>query len=102
MQRGEIWWGYMGTKTRPVVLVSREAEIQIRRCVLAAPVTSRIRGLDSEVPLSQEDGLQKNCVANTSDIGLVSKARLIRRISILSPSKRDALNAALRFSLGLD
>jgi mRNA interferase MazF len=102
MQRGEIWWGYLGTKTRPVVLVSRDAEIQARRYVLAAPVTSRIRGLDSEVPLGQDDGLGKNCVANASDIGLVAKSRLIRRISTLSASKREALDAALRFSLGLD
>ena len=102
MQRGEIWWAFMGTKTRPIVLVSRDAEIQVRRFILAAPVTSRIRRIDSEVSLGQEDGLSKNCVANTSDIGLVAKTRLIRRIAALSPSKRDALDAALRFSLGLD
>ncbi|HXT01750.1 MAG TPA: type II toxin-antitoxin system PemK/MazF family toxin [Elusimicrobiota bacterium] len=92
----------MGTKPRPVVLVSRDSEIQVRRLILAAPVTSRIRRLDSEVLLGQEDGLHKSCVANTSNVGLVSKARLIRRISTLSSSKRDALDAALLFSLGLD
>ena len=102
MQRGEIWWAFMGTKTRPIVLVSRDAEIQVRRFILAAPVTSHIRRIDSEVSLGQEDGLRKNCVANTSDIGLVAKTRLIRKIAALSPSKRDALDTALRFSLGLD
>jgi len=102
MQRGEIWWGFMGAKTRPVVLVSRDSEIQARRFILVAPVTSRIRQIDSEVTLGEEDGLHKPCVISTSNIGLVTKNRLIRRISTLSCTKRDALDAALRFSLGLD
>ena len=102
MHRGEIWWALMGPKTRPVVLVSCEAQIEVRRLILAAPVTSRIRHIDSEVPLGPEDGLHKPCAVNTSSIGLIPKTRLIRRIAALSPSKRDALDAALRFSLGLD
>ena len=102
MRRGEIWWALMGPKSRPIVLVSCDAQIEARRLILAAPVTTRIRKIDSEVPLGPEDGLFKSCAANTSNIGLVAKSRLIRRISALSPSKRDALDAALRFSLGLD
>jgi mRNA-degrading endonuclease toxin of MazEF toxin-antitoxin module len=92
----------MGPKARPIVLVSCDAHIEVRRLILAAPVTTRIRKIDSEVPLGPEDGLQKLCAANTSSIGLVAKTRLIRRIAALSAAKQDALDAALRFSLGLD
>jgi mRNA interferase MazF len=92
----------MGMKTRPIVLVSRDSHIQTRRMVLASPVTTRIRGMESEVGLGPEDGLPKPCVANVSSIELISKNRIIRRIAALSPFKRDALDAALRFSLGLD
>lgn len=102
MRRAEIWWGLMGPKTRPLVLVSCDAQIEVRSLILAAPITTRIRRIDSEVPLGPEEGLPKSCAINTSNIGLVSKARLIRKISVLSPAKRDALDAALRFSLGLD
>jgi mRNA interferase MazF len=102
MHRGEVWWAYMGTKTRPIVLVSRDSHIETRSLVLAAPVTGRIRRMESEVPLGPEDGLSKPCVANASSIELVAKTRLVRRIAALSAAKRDALDAALRYSLGLD
>lgn len=102
MRRGEIWWAMMGMKTRPVVLVSRDSHLQTRSMVLAAPVTTRIRRMEAEVALGPEDGLQKTCVANASSIELISKSRIVRRISVLSSSKREALDAALRFSLGLD
>lgn len=102
MRRGELWWAFMGPKVRPIVLVSCNPQIEVRQLILAAPVTSRIRNIDSEVPLGPADGLLKDCAANTSSIELVSKARLIRRIAPLSPSKLDALDDALRFSLGLD
>ena len=92
----------MGTKTRPIVLISRDSHINTRSMFLASPVTTRIRRIEAEVPLGPEDGLPKPCVINTSSINLVSKPRLVRRIATLSHSKRDALDAALRFSLGLD
>lgn len=102
MRRGEVWWAMMGMKTRPIVLVSRDSHIQTRSMILASPVTTRIRRMESEVPLGPEDGLQKPSVINTSSTELISKTRVVRRIAALSPSKRDALDAALRFSLGLD
>jgi mRNA-degrading endonuclease toxin of MazEF toxin-antitoxin module len=58
--------------------------------------------MEAEIALGEEDGLPRACVANTSNIELVSKTRIIRKISTLSPAKRDALDAALRYSLGLD
>lgn len=102
MRRSEVWWALMRPKPRPVVLVSRDADIEVRGLVLTAPVTTRVRGLLSEVPLGPADGLRKPCAANASNIGLVAKSLLVRKIATLSPSKRDALDAALRYSLGLD
>jgi mRNA-degrading endonuclease toxin of MazEF toxin-antitoxin module len=87
---------------RPVVLVSRDAHLETRGMVLAAPVTARVRGLESEVRLGPEDGLLKPCAVNASSVALIAKTRLLRRIGALSPAKRGELDAALRFSLGLD
>ena len=102
MRRGEVWWALLKPKTRPVVLVSRDSHIDTRQIILAAPVSTRMRGLESQVPLGTEDGLPKPCVADAGSLIMVKKSHLIRRIAALSPSKRDALDAALRFSLGLD
>ena len=102
MRRGEIWWSLLNPKTRPVVLVSRESHLKTRELILAVPITTRVRGLESEVALGPEDGLSKTCVADAGSLITVKKSSMIRRISALTSSKRDALDAALRFSLGLD
>ena len=102
MRRGEVWWGLLKPKTRPVVIVSRESHIDKREILLAIPVTARSRGLESQVPLGPEDGLAKFCVADAGSVVSIQKSHLIRRIAALSVSKRDELDAALRFSLGLD
>jgi mRNA-degrading endonuclease toxin of MazEF toxin-antitoxin module len=102
MRRGEVWWGLVKPKTRPFILVSRESHIEKRDMVLAVPVTARMRGLESQVALGPEDGLAKPCAADAGSLVTINKSHLVRRIAALSPAKRDALDAALRFSLGLD
>jgi mRNA interferase MazF len=74
----------------------------MRAFVVTAPVTTRVRNLKSEVHLGPEDGLPKPCVVNTSTLETIPKTALIRRLATLSPSKRDAVDKALSFSLGLD
>ena len=61
MRRAEVWWALMEPVARPVVLVSRDAHLETRAMVLAAPVTARVRGLESEVPLGPEEGLRRPC-----------------------------------------
>ena len=102
MRRSEIWWALVHPKPRPVVLLSRDALISLRAFVVVAPVTTRIRRLRSEVELGPEDGLPKACVINASTLEMIPKTALVRRLTSLSPSKRDAVDSALRFSLGLD
>jgi mRNA-degrading endonuclease toxin of MazEF toxin-antitoxin module len=102
MRRAELWWALMEPVARPVVVVSRDAHVEARSALLAAPVTARARGTASEIPLGPEDGVFKPCVVNAAGVGLIAKSRLVRRIGLLSPAKRAALDAALRFSLGLE
>jgi mRNA interferase MazF len=65
-------------------------------------VTTTVRGIPSEVPLGRRDGLPKKCVANADNIVTIPKHWLHSRISALSREKVEALDSALRFSLGLD
>ncbi len=59
MTRGEIWWAELAGDAgfRPVAIVSRAAGTEHRRNVIVAEITRVIRGLPSEVPLSQADGM---------------------------------------------
>lgn len=102
MRRSEVWWALTHPKPRPVVLLSRDSQIAARAFVITAPVTTRVRNLRSEVPLGPEDGLPKSCVVNASTVEMIPKTTLVRRLTALSPSKREAVDSALRYALGLD
>jgi mRNA-degrading endonuclease toxin of MazEF toxin-antitoxin module len=46
--------------------------------------------------------MHRPCVADAGSLKLLNKTALTRRIGALSGIKREALDAALRFALGLD
>ncbi len=51
MKRGEIWWAELAPPAgrRPVLLLSRNEAYAVRELVMVAPLTTRIRGIPSEV-----------------------------------------------------
>lgn len=104
MRRGEIWWARLPAPygTRPVVLLSRDRAIEVRQLVIVGLLTRRIRGIASEVPLGPAEGLPKPCVANLDVLLTMDKNLLARKAGSLGPGKLSALNAALRFALGLE
>ena len=83
------------------MIVSRDAAVRVRPVVTIAPVTRTVRGLESEVPLGPEDGLRQACVANCDNLETASKSRLTKRIGTLNSEKLVALDAALRYALGI-
>lgn len=104
MRRGEVWWANLPVPAgrRPVVLLSRDESYTVRSMVTVAPVTTRIRGLHSEVSLGREDGLPSACVANLDTIQTVAKARLETRIASLSSTKVQEIEEAIHFALALE
>ena len=103
VRKGEVWWASLPEPAgrRPVVVLSRDDANRVRQLVIVAPVTTRIRHIASEVPLTREDGLPKACVANVDTITTIPKDRLDGRIATLAPHKVAALERALRFVFAL-
>ena len=103
MRRGEVWWALLPEPVgrRPVVLLSRNEAYQVRELITVAPVTSRIRGIPTEVELGPGDGLPKKCVVNLDSITTIPKRALVERITTLEAEKLLAVEQALRFALGL-
>jgi mRNA interferase MazF len=87
-------------KQRPVVVLTRESAIAYLSAVTVAPVTSTLRGVPSEVRLSEADGMKGACAVNLHNLVTVSKAHLGRRVATLSPDRMKELCAALGFALG--
>ncbi|MHC4340890.1 MAG: type II toxin-antitoxin system PemK/MazF family toxin [Planctomycetota bacterium] len=104
MKRGEVWWADSPKPAgrHPVVLLSRDEAYAVRELITVAPVTTRVRKLPVEVPLGRREGLPKACVANLDSITTLSKQRLAQRTGQLPAVKMRAVDAAIRFALGLE
>ena len=89
-------------KKRPVVVLTRDSAISYLSTVTVAPITSAIRGVPSEVVLSEEDGMKSSCAVNLHNAVTVAQNRLGRRLAQLGSSRMTEICAALRFSLGCD
>jgi len=89
-------------KKRPVLVLTRNSAIAYLGTVTVAPITSTIRGVPSEVVLSEEDGMKGSCAANLHNAITISQVRLGKRVAQLNSARMGEVCAALRFSLGCD
>ena len=89
-------------KQRPVLVLTRDSAITYLSTVTVAPITSTIRGVPSEVMLTEEDGMRASCAVNLHNAVTVSQGRLGKRVAQLSAVRMKEVCAALRFSLGCD
>ena len=103
MRRGEIRWYQFKRpdKKRPVLILTRNSIIDSLNEITIAPITSRIRNIPSEVFLSAEMGLPKDCVANFDHMQTVSKTKIGSYIALLPHSKFKEVRRAIRFALDL-
>lgn len=99
-RRGQVWLADLpGDKIRPVVVLTREPVIRHLHSVVVAPVTSTVRGIPSEVPLAEDEGLRRPSVANFDNLQLVLRSRLVRPLGSLSTAKLADACRALRFAV---
>jgi len=89
-------------KKRPAVVLTRTSAIDYLSTVTVAPITSSIRGVPSEVVLSEDDGMKAPCAVNLHNVITVSRDRLGRRVAHLNSHRMHEICAAVRFSLGCD
>ena len=104
MRRGEIWWVSLPSPIgrRPVLLLSRNRAYTVRTRVTVAQISSTIRGIRSEVQLTSDDGMPRDCAVNLDEILTVPKLSLESRITTLSPDKMADVARAIRFALDIE
>lgn len=104
MRRGEVrWYTFQEPdKRRPVLILTRDSAIGYLNALTVAPITTTIRNIPSEVYLTPDDGLLTECAANLDNIQTVPKAKLGPLIAYLSRERREEVNQALGFALGLN
>jgi mRNA interferase MazF len=100
-RRGEVWLAQLD-KVRPVVILTRDPLAGLLNAVIAAPITSTIRGLSTEVPVGPADGIPHDSVANLDNTQLIARSRLRRPVGRAAPATISAICAALAIATGCD
>ena len=102
MKRGEVRWYKFAKpdKNRPVVILTRDSALEFLGEVTVAPITSTIRDIPTEVLLTKEDGMPRDCAVNLDHIQTVSKGKIGPLITTLNLARMTELRSALLFALG--
>jgi mRNA interferase MazF len=100
-RRGDVWLAQLD-KVRPVVVLTRDPLGRLLNAVLAAPVTSTVRGVSTEVAVGPADGVRLASVANLDNLQLVSRSRFVRRVGRARPGTMEALCGALAIAVDCD
>ena len=102
MRRGEIRWYTFAApdKRRPVLLLTRTSIIDMLNEIIVAPATRTIRGLATEVLLSNADGMPESCALNFDHVTLVQRSRLGAVITELLPARWPEIEQALLVACG--
>lgn len=103
MKRGEIRWYKFKTpdKKRPVLILTRNSILNYLGEVTIAPITSTVRDIPSEIFLSKNEGMQRDCAINFDYIQTVSKRKIGSLITRLSSEKLQQVREAILFALEL-
>jgi len=84
MRRGEIrWYRFAALETMTV-----------------APITTTIRDIPSEVVLTKQDGMPRDCAVNLDHLQTVPRSKIGPLITTLSPERMRELRGAVVFALG--
>ena len=88
--------------TRPALVIQNDVGNRYAATTIVAAVTSTIRIYPVTVPLRKgEGGLRRSSMVNLAQVLTVDRARLQRRVGVLSAERIALVNAAIQVSLGV-
>ncbi len=103
VRRGNVCWLELtNEKRRPALVLTRDEAIPVMQKVVIAHLTSRVRGIPTEVPLSPEDGLPRECAVSLDNVRAVPKVLLSDPIASLSGPRMHEVCRALAIATGCD
>lgn len=95
------WYRFLQPdKKRPVVILTRDSALEFLGEVTVAPITTTLRDIPTEVPLTRADGVPRDCAINLDHVQTVSRGRIGPLITTLNSEKMSRLRTALLFALG--
>lgn len=89
-------------KTRPALVLTREAARASMKKVTVAPITCTIKGLSSEVRVGTANGLEQECAVALDNVVTVPAGALGRTIGYLTSAQEEQLARAVVLAYDLD
>lgn len=98
-----MWWSeHPDLGRRPVLVLSRDAVLEVLARPLVAPLTTRVRRIPTEVALNRADGLPRDCVVTLDNVQPLDRALLVERVARLGPERMREVWAALAVAVECD
>lgn len=89
-------------KTRPVLILTREAARAAMTKVTVAPITTTVKGLSSEVPVGPANGLEQAGAVSIDNVVTIPADLLGRTLGYLSAEQEQQLARAIVLAYDLD
>lgn len=89
-------------KTRPVLVLTREAARGAMTKAAVAPITSTVKGLSSEVPLDDRNGVDHACAVSLDNVVTIPTSLLGRTVGFLRPDQERDLAVAMVLAYDLE
>jgi mRNA interferase MazF len=89
-------------KTRPALILTRDAARGVMTKVTVAPATTTIKGLSSEVRVGPENGLDHDCAISLDNVLTVPASTLGRTVGYLSVEQEAQLARAVVLAYDLE
>lgn len=101
MNRGDVWLAEVGRKRRPVLVLTRDAVIDVRSLVTVAEISTSARGLAAEVELDHvRVGLERGSVINCDGLHTIAQAMLTAQVGEVDEDTLARVCAAVSYAIG--
>lgn len=96
VSRGEVWWyEHPDAGRRPYAILTRTEACALLNQVLAAPATTVVRDIPTEVGLDTADGMPRSCVLSLDNVSLIRPSLCTERITTLDDATMQRVCEAL-------
>ena len=85
-----------------MLVLSREAVLGALSRPLVAPLTTRVRGIPTEVALDEEDGVPQSCVVSLDTVQPLARSLLVEPVTRLGPERMQEVCVALAIAVDCD
>jgi mRNA interferase MazF len=82
------------------VVLTRDEAIPVLNQLIAVPATRTVRGIPTEVPLDESDGMPAPCVLNVDNVTLIRPTLFTELITRLSAAKLEEVCRAWQRATG--